>query len=210
MKETEFDKDVKKAITAEHRKELKDDLRSLEDSLAKSQQGSRKFNWRIAASIAVLIGLGSWFVLFNQEPSPEALYNQYFSPYENVVAPIVRDQVNLSKKAQAFANYEQGLYQKAIDGLDALTAQDSLDVSSINFYKANAYLKLFQFEQAKLLLEQVVDQSKEWKAESLWYLALISLKLNDIEASLSQLKRLQEIDSVFKSKEIEHLLEQLE
>ena len=209
MKETEFDNELKKAISATHRKELKEDLRALEASISESKSRAPKFNWRIAASVAIFVGLGSLLFLFNQDPSSEELYNSYFSPYENVVAPIVRDQVNRSKKAQAFADYEQGLYQKAVEGLNGLTPNDSLDVLTLQFYKANALLKLEQFEKAKSLFEQVIHQNQKWKEESHWYLALILLKLNDIESSLSQLKKLQETDSIFKSKEIKHLLDKL-
>jgi tetratricopeptide (TPR) repeat protein len=209
MKETEFDTDLKKAITAEHRKELKEDFRSLEASLSNSKKGSSQFNWRIAASVIILVGLGSWFFLFNQNPSPEQLYNQYFSPYENVIAPIVRDQVKLDKKAQAFAFYEQGQYEKAIESLDALTPQDSLDALTIKFYKANAYLELEKFDKSKLLFEQVVAQNKEWQEESLWYLGLIALKDNEVATSISYLTKLQKDNAAFKHK-AKALLKELE
>jgi len=209
MKEAEFDKQLEKAIRAEKRKEQKGFLSSLENSLSETDPTSKKFNWRIAASVAVLIGLVSSFFLFNQTPSSDELYDSYFTPYSNVVAPVVRDQVSLSKKASAFAQYERGNYQQAIQEFDALTVQDSVDVSTRDFYKANAYLELNQFEQAKKLLEQVVDQNKEWKDESHWYLALISLKLNNVDASMLYLKELQKNSTVFKS-EVETLLNTLE
>ena len=200
MKDAEFDKDVKKAITAEKRKEQKEFLRSLEDSLLESDQPSKGFNWRIAASVAVLVGLVSSFFLFNQTPSSDELYDVYFTPYSNVVAPVVRHQVSLSKKATAFAEYEKGNYEEAIKQFGLLTAEDSLETSTRDFYMANAYLQLNEFEAAKKLLQQVVDQNKEWKDESTWYLALISLKMNNRDTSISYLKELQQNSDVFKSK----------
>ena len=64
MTEKEFDKELQGAIKAEHRKEQKDFLRSVEASLAEPEKPSRRFSLRIAASIAVLIGLGSYFFFF--------------------------------------------------------------------------------------------------------------------------------------------------
>jgi len=209
MKEAEFDKHVKKAITAEKRKEQKEFLRSLEDSLSESDRSSQGFNWRIAASVAVLIGLVSSFFLFNQTPSSDELYDDFFAPYSNVVAPVVRDQVSLSKKAAAFSEYERGNYEEAIEQLSLLTKEDSLKSTTRDFYIANAYLQLNQFEEAKKLLQQVVDQNKEWKDESTWYLALISLKMNNIDTSISYLKELQQNSDVFKSK-VDSLLINLE
>ena len=209
MKETEFDENLKKAITAEQRKEQKEFLRSLETSLSEADEPSRKFNWRIAASVALLVGLASTFFLWDSSPSNDELYSTYFQPYANVIEPIVRDQGSLSKKAQVFALYEQGEYEKAIDGFDAPELQDSLSVTTIRFYKANAYLKLKEYEKAKSLLLQVVDQNNEWKEESQWYLALLSLKSGNIDTTISYLKELQKNSSVFKN-EVNDLLKTLE
>ena len=210
MKDLEFEKGLKKAIATENRKEQKEYLRSLEASIDTPEPSSRKFNWSIAASILVILGLSSFFFLFNQSPSIDELYNSYFSPYENVIEPIVRNQVNLSKRAEVFALYEQGEYQKAIEGFDALILQDSLSFYTVSFYKANAHLKLNEFDEAKYLLQLVVDQDKEWRKESLWYLALISIKLNDTDTALAYLQKLQQQDKkTFKKKETEDLLKAL-
>ena len=190
MEDKEFDKHLKKAITTEERKIQKAFLRSVETSLKTSKN---KFDWRIAASIVILIGFSSYFLLFNQSLSNDELYSKYFSPYENVIEPIVRDQVKLSEKAQIFSFYELGEYEKAIDGFDQLTPQDSIDIATINFYKGNSYLQLKQFEKAKTLFTQT-QKTQEWNQESIWYLALISIKLNDTDAALMYLKKLQKIN----------------
>ena len=200
MQEQEFDKHLKQAIKTEERKIQKDYLRSLESSLNNSK---KKFNWRIAASITIIIGLSGYFLLFNKSLSNDELFSTYFSPYENVVAPIVRDQITLSKKAQAFRLYEQGNYIKAIDGFNELTTLDSIDVATINFYKANAYLELKKYENAKDYFSQA-SQNKEWENESFWYLALISIKLNDKDSALNYLKKLE--NQSYKRKEIKDLM----
>ena len=209
MKEAEFDKQLQKAITAEKRKEQKEFLRSLEGSLHESSKSPSKFNWRIAASIVILIGLVGSFFVFNQDPSSDELYQTYFTPYSNVVAPVVRDQVSLDKKASAFALYERGEYRQAIVEMDALTNQDSVSAATRDFYMANAYMQLQEFSEAQKLLQKVVDQNNEWKDESLWYLALVSLKLKNTDTSIMYLKELQTSSDVFKS-EVETLLNTLE
>jgi predicted HAD superfamily hydrolase len=203
MEDLEFDKNLKKAITAEERKRQKAYLQSIENTIEAPK--SKKINWWIAASIVALISLGGYFALSNQSTSNEELYNMYFSPYENVVEPIVRNQVNLTKKAQVFTQYEQGEYQKAIDGFNQLTTKDSIAVPTINFYRANAYLQLKEIKKAQGIFHQVIEsKNKEWKEESLWYLALISLKLNDENTAKEYLLKLQK--QIFKSKEVEDLL----
>ena len=139
------------------------------------------------------------------------MYDTYFYPYENIVAPIVRDQGKLSKKAAVFSQYEQGNYKNAIDGFNQLSTKDSIDIVTINFYKANAYLQLNEFEKAQNLFYQIVEiDDKEWKQESIWYLALISLKLDDVVAAKKYLQQLKnQHQHTFKSKEVKTLLKKL-
>ena len=203
MEDLEFDKNLKKVITVEERKHQKAYLQSLESSLVNKNE-KKKFNWRVAASIAALVGLGSYFLLFNSSISNEDLYDTYFYPYENIVAPIVRDQVKLSKKGVVFSEYEQGNYKNAIDGFNQLTTQDSINVATITFYKANSYLQLKQFEKAKNLFSQIIE-NKEWEAESLWYLALTSIKLNETDAALTYLQHLKN-KKTFKNDEVKKLI----
>lgn len=203
MEDREFDKHLKKAITTEERKLQKAYLRFVETSLKTSK---KKFNWLIAASIVMLLGLVSYFALFNQSLSNDELYANYFSPYENVVEPIVRDKVKPTKKAEVFSLYEQGEYEKALEKFNQLTPQDAIDFATINFYKANIYLQLKQFEKAKNLFSKTKN-NKEWHQESLWYLALISIKLNDSDASLEYLHKLN--TKAFKNKEVKELINSL-
>lgn len=204
MEDSTFDKNLKKAITAEERKHQKSFLQSVENSLEKP----RKINWFIAASIAILIGFGGYFIAFNQSLSSNELYDLHFYPYENVVAPIVRSQEKRSQKETVFAYYELGEYQKAIKGFNQLTTQDSIDITTINFYKANAYLQLKEYEKAKPLFAKIVaNDNKEWQAESLWYLGLISLKLNEVETAKKYFQELK--NQPFKNKEVNDLLDKL-
>jgi tetratricopeptide (TPR) repeat protein len=114
--------------------------------------------------------------------------------------------VNLNKKAQAFAYYELGEYQKAIEEFDKLTNTDNKALETITFYKANAYLSINNYKKAKDLFQQIVNNNnKEWKSESLWYLALISINLDKTDKAKQYLNELQARKS-FKLNEVEDLI----
>lgn len=212
MKDSEFDRDLEKAITAEERREQKEYLRSIESSLVSSKKQPKKFNWRIAATILVLIGLGGYFFLWNQSPSSEELYSEYFSPHRNIVLPIVREQVDASKKSKAFASYEQGAYQKAIEEFNQLTVLDSIHPITVSFYKANAYLQLDNTEKARdLFLHIQQSRNTKWKEESLWYLALTYLKMGNPQKAKQYLLELKDKSQKgFKKQETLDLLDILE
>lgn len=205
MEDLKFDKNLKKAITAEKRAEHKEYLKSVEKTVVKP----KKTNWLIAASIIAIIGFSGYFI-FNQQPlSNQELYAENFTPYQNVVAPIVRNRENLNKKALVFAHYELGEYQKAIEQFNDLTSTGSTDIITINFYKANAYLMIGEYQKAKDLLQQIIDNNnQEWKNESLWYLGLAYLKLDEKDNASLYLQKLQQQKS-FKINEVNNLLNEI-
>lgn len=208
MEDSTFDEQLKKAITAEERKHQKRYLKSIENSIEKPS----KTNWFVAASIIIIISLGSYLAVFNQSMSSDELYDSYFSPYENVVDPIVRSQEKRTKKQLVFASYELGEYQKAIEGFNQLLPQDATDVATLNFYKANAYLQLKEYQKAQpLFAEIVVSKNQDWKTESLWYLGLIFIKLNKFTKAKKYFQELKKQNYQFyKSKEVENLLKELD
>lgn len=209
MEDLEFDKNLKKAITASERKKEKKFLKSVEDSLTKPAAKPQKTNWFIAASITLVLSFGGYFVLENQSKSNLELYAENFTPYENVVAPIVRNNRNLDKKSQAFAYYELGEYEKAIEQFNELTSTKDTDLATINFYKANAYLSIKNYKNAKDILLKIIENSnQEWGNESLWYLGLTYLKLEDIDNAKQYLQKLQQLKS-YKIKEVNKLLNEI-
>lgn len=209
MKDKEFDKNLQKAITASERKKQKRFLKSVEASLNDVDAKPKKVNWLVAASIIAIISLCGYFILNNNGTSNQELYAENFTPYRNIVVPIVRDNIKKSKKNIAFTKYEIGDYFEAILLFNQLEKQDSLDANTINFYKANAYLKIGKTNEAIESLLQISENSN-WQEERLWYLALASLKIEktkDAKKYLSHLKITNKKD--FKAKEVDELLKEL-
>ena len=209
MEDLEFDKNLKKAITAEERKLQKAYLQSLESSLD-DKNLKKKFNWRVAASIIALISLSGYFIVNNNGASNQELYAENFTPYRNIVVPIVRDNVEKSKKNIAFTKYEIGAYHEAILLFNQLEKQDALDANTINFYKANAYLKIGKANEAIKSLLQITKNSN-WEEERLWYLALASLKIEKTKDAKKYLSTLKITNTKsFKTKEVDELLKQID
>ncbi|MFY9243848.1 MAG: hypothetical protein WAO74_12560 [Polaribacter sp.] len=210
MEDFEFDKHLKKAITAAERKKQKVFLQSVEANVNKVIAKPTKINWFIAASIVAVISFSGYFVFGNQAVSNQELYAENFTPYRNIVVPIVRNDFEKTTKIIAFAKYETKEYTEAISLFNQLETDKSVDKNTIHFYKANAYLQLNKPKEAIKSLLKISDNSK-WQEEVLWYLALASLKTenqNDAKKYLLSLKSNNK--KGFKSKEINKLLKQLE
>jgi len=205
MEDLEFQKNLKKVITLSERKKQKNFLKSVETSVAKP----KKLNWFIAASVFALISLAGYFVVDNQTVSNQELYAENFTPYRNIVVPIVRNDSEKTTKIIAFTKYETKEYTEAIALFNQLETDKSVDKNTILFYKANAYLQLNKPKEAIKNLLQISSDSK-WKEEKLWYLALASLKIEQQEDAKKYLMSLNlDNEKGFKSKETDKLLKQL-
>lgn len=192
MEDNEFHKNLKKAITTEERKQQKVFLNSVELSVKKTAVKPKKTKWFIAASIIAIISFGAYIIFNNKPLSNQELYAENFTHYENVVVPIVRNNKKLNQKAQAFAYYEIGEFQNAIVLFNELISKKNIDVTTIHFYKANAFLMIHEYKNAKKILQKLVDsKNQEWQNESLWYLALTHLQLNETDKAKLCLQKLE-------------------
>ncbi len=170
----------------------------------------RRKNWRswsVAATVLVLIGLGSLFFL-TTESSGEALYAAHFEPYKNVVQPTVRSEGTQTTKTQAFMAYDEGDYKKAIAYMDELLA-DKPD-ATISLYRANALLQIGQTRAAIAALEFHIEKTDTVYAEAQWYLGLGYLKIDEIALAKQSFNTLLQTESTFKRDTAQQLLEQLE
>ncbi|NHF61452.1 tetratricopeptide repeat protein [Flavobacteriaceae bacterium TP-CH-4] len=191
-KRFEFEKSLKKVIRHKKGEDLKAKLNSFEVDIAKKSPSSKPKggfrNWSIAASIALLIGLG--WVGFNTflGTSSDALYEEHFRAYPNTVYTITRGDTDDSLERKAFVAYESGDYESAIDYLEELKGEENK--AYIAFYMAQSHLNLGNTEAALALFQQIMDSEKEFEAEAHWYTALAHLKNGDKENATRYLQKL--------------------
>lgn len=174
----EFEMNLKHAIKYKENKDLKAKLISFESDIneeliiSKPKTGIK--NWSIAASIALLIGLG--FLGYNSlSTNYSDLYNANFQEYPNTVYAITRSDTNETLERDAFVEYESANYQKALDTFEKLQAPNAY----ITFFKAQCYLGLSENTKAIELFKKVENEQLEFKEEANWYLALTYLKENN-------------------------------
>ncbi|MDG1331179.1 MAG: hypothetical protein P8P74_02540 [Crocinitomicaceae bacterium] len=183
---------------------LKERLKEIESQ--KKPKG-RFMRIAIAASIAIIFGVGG-MILWNQFlSSPENLYTEYYEPYPNIYAPITRDGDSLSSLENAFAHYELGEYKKALKGFNAeLEINDNQDVL---FYKAITLIQLDKSDQAKNTLSSIQFEQSNYQAQILWYQSLLFIKDEQLEKAKSTLKKLDKLNSGYKTNKVKKLLEKI-
>jgi len=177
------------------------------ENFRKDIRRKNRRSWSVAATVLVLIGLGS--VLFlNGTSESEKLYATHFEPYKNVVQPVLRSTANETEREKAFRAYDEGAYDEAVKSFDEVLKVNSDPV--LEFYKANALLKEEQYEEAITIFQKGLSEADSLTDERQWYLGLAYLKLGKIDRAKGFFKILTITAWGFKAEEAQLILNQLE
>ncbi|MDB4293070.1 tetratricopeptide repeat protein [Maribacter sp.] len=192
----DFEKDLKRVVREEEKTKLKSKLQGFEKEIAQERPviqlnqkpKKSKFNWSIAASVAILFGLG-WFGYNTFAGADyESLYEANFEEYPNTVYAVTRGEAIETIERDAFTAYESGGYQSAIDNFKKIYSADNKDY--LDFYLGQSYLGLGEITQAKESFEKVLSSNSDFIPEAHWYLALISIKQENKTAATKYLNEL--------------------
>ncbi|MFX0558559.1 tetratricopeptide repeat protein [Maribacter sp. CXY002] len=206
----EFENDLKHVIKKGNNENLKQKLVGFEKEInAKDKNKPSKWtfrNWSIAASIALLVGLG--WIAYNTFSGPDynELYATNFEAYPNTVYTITRSDGDQSLERDAFAAYEASNYEKAVTAfLELKTVGRS---THTDFYLAQSYMNLGKDQEAIEALKSTILNDTEFKAEAHWYLSLAYLKSKDEVNASATLKYLIE-NFDYKKEKAQTLLKEL-
>ena len=215
-KEFLFHKNLKKAIKQHQNEELKETLGKFESNLNRYSRFSIvPVKWLAAASLALVLSLGSWMVKNYVFPSNERIFASYYEPYPNTVLPIVRGDELHTIEYRAFLAYEAGEYHKAINLFNSV---ENSEDKYIQFYKALCLLSVDKTDEAIQALIPLTKsspgtlQNMDCRQKATWYIGLAYLKQgNEQEARhYMNILRNQNKELRFKKEEAEEVYKLLE
>lgn len=201
--QVEFEQQIKAAITLNARESLKGKLQNFEQTYSKKAVRSPKWLFA-AAGIAAIIGL--LLLLQPNQFSESDLYSEYFKPYPNTVAPIVRSTGEINQKGKAFQAYESKDYVTS-SVLFRQIYQDNHEEYA-QFYTAISLMGLKDFEKSKDILA-TTKWSSDYSEKAQWYLALNYLAINQPKNSRIILQNIVR-DKSYHAKNAKTLLKKLE
>ncbi len=165
-------------------------LRALENVLPEIKGEEKKGKqvwlvtyWKQAVAVAACLVIGVVaYTLWNKPASAEQLYAQYFTPYPNVIEPIVRSgNETLTKRTEAFAAYEAGEYEKAAAFFTELLKEK--EEAGMLLLLGNANLKLGRTADARSNFVKLIHDYNDYDNIGKWYLALSYLKDGDLQTA---------------------------
>ena len=210
-----FHKDLKKAITRHQSEELKETLGKFESNLKRPSRFSVvPVKWLAAASLALLLTVGSWMVKNYVFPSNERIFLTYYQPYPNTVLPIVRGDELHTIEYRAFLAYEAGEYHKAINLFNSVKNSED---KYIEFYRALCLLSIDKTEEAIQTLLPLTNSSPgtlqniDCRQKATWYIGLAYLRQGDEQEAryYMDILRNQNEELRFKKNEAEEVYELL-
>lgn len=163
---------------------------------------------RVAAVAAVLL-LSVFAYNAFQSSTPDSLYADYYSHYENDISLARRgdaDGLNMDFK-QALGHYAVREFDEAKVGFaKALEAEPNNDAA--HFFSGMVCMEMKEFDEAVNHLKIVKENSGTYASKAYWYSILATLKSGDVESTKTMLS--DYIEKVgYKKEEAKKLLEKL-
>jgi tetratricopeptide (TPR) repeat protein len=171
--ELNFQLDLKKAVRSKERQELRQVLEMTEHEMTGQTKVKRVFThhrlliWAGAAAILILIFF-IWFIPGTPALDAGALFTEFYEPYANTVSPVTKSG---QEDLDGYQAYELKRYDRAIS---LLARQMPNDTAA--FYLALSFLGNQQKDDAKLILQQLVDSNSSYFVPALWYLSLMLIE----------------------------------
>ena len=165
---------------------LKEKLKEREQYHRRSKANINKY-YKIAAAVLLLLIASFLIIKSSFSPDPQSLYLAYYEPYPNIVDPL--DRTGNSEAFSAYQLYELGKYNESIEKLSAIP--DNIIKPPSLFYLGQAHMANNELEKALNCLQKIENDSNYYQIAQ-WHIALIFLKLDDIEQAEKQLETIIE------------------
>ncbi len=154
-----------------------------------------------AAIVLIIVLPFSYWIWTSQfAQNPEKLYIAHFEPYQNIIAPVTRNDKPSDALGKAMQFYDKGAYAEALPIFRELLVENPDDLS-VQFYTALCYLSEGESPNAIHHLSKVEQKNDPvWESPAHWYLALAYLRTGNIDQAKFHIDRLMAGNSSYRQK----------
>lgn len=211
LEEIEFRKNTTQAFAQNRFSELKQKLQLLneEKDIVEIKPVNTKKWWIAAASLALLITVGTLIYINHQAVNSQSLFSEYYEPYPNLVLPIEREVANFNNEKEAFLFYEQEDFENAYLSFEKLQLRENTS-DEIYFYQGISALSSKYINSAEEIFQKYISlPDVKFKIQAEWYLALYYIRNEEFSKSLELLKSIRD-NGTYKHQEAQLLIKELE
>jgi len=155
--------------------------------------------WLVAASVLVIVALGSWLFL-NRDTKEEKLFAAYFQPEPGLISAMGTNDNYLFDRAMV--DYKVGDYDAALKIWESLLASKP-ENDTLNYFIGSACLIEEKEEIAIVHFKKVIaNENSFFRNDALWYTGLALLKSNRKTEALSFIERAEHENKALLLKEL--------
>ena len=211
QREMNLYKEVDQSLTDSDVLDLRAQLNAMhEPVLQELTQGSRKTNKRVvryaavAASIAVLLGIGFLSMLQN----PGSITRKFYSPYAMTLVTRSAD-INVDQLlVEAMIRYDNQQYRDAVILFEKVLASDP-EMVSTNLFAGISYIEIMEYKHAEKSLNKVINHRDNLYIEQAeWYIGFCYLMTERREKAIRHFTGIAN-DNGFYSDKAKHILKKL-
>ncbi|WP_127344763.1 hypothetical protein [Ancylomarina longa] len=203
--ELSLHEEVEDAIMEQDVMDLRNKLESIETPPTETKKRKYKYlsKWNItAASLALLIGLGSLMYLTNHKSSysNDKVYSNYYKPYNVVINTRSSDVTVDNLLVSALKSYESKDYRTALSLFKKILDKDSTNITG-NFYSGVSNLEINEYSKANKNFDRVMRHKNNLFIEQTeWYLGFCYLMTNERDKAIVQFNSIAKGNSFYKTK----------
>ncbi len=148
----------------------------------------RLIRWVVSSAAILLLTFMAYYVFENNKPDYEAIYAEYYNPYDTPETQRGDNQVNDAALDNVMDKYENEKYSEALSLINSINNPSE----NIQLLKANCHLSLGQWENAESILKSLSLSSDIKIAQHAeWYLALSYIQSDNQNLSIELLNKIK-------------------
>ncbi len=152
----------------------------------------------VAASILVLITIGSLHLFQSGNVNLQDMFNKYYAPIETNVSRSLNDEADVFNKG--IEAYTSGNYNLALSYFNEAIQLDNTNMAA-HLYSGICGIELENIDLAKNQFETIIKMDDPFYVqEAEWYMALILLRTEEIKTATSQLMSIIDRGGVYAEK----------
>jgi tetratricopeptide (TPR) repeat protein len=187
--------------------ELHEELTPQFEKRSSKKTSKRVLRYAVAASVAVIISLGTYGIFF-KKVSNNKIVSQFYKPYD---VTLVNRSANIDITdilSQALYKYENAEYADAVELFQQVLVVNPKMTAS-NLYSGISYFELKEYENARSSLVKVIEHNDNLYIEQArWYLGFCYIMLDDKAKARQQFLQLANKDGYYRD-ESERILRKI-
>jgi len=187
--------------------ELHEELSPQLEKASRSKTTKRVLRYAVAASVAVIISLGT-YGLFFKKVSNNKIVSQFYKPYDVTLVNRSANEDVSNVLSEALYMYETQKYEEAIALFNKVLEVNPGMIAS-NLYAGISYFELQEYKNADASLTKIIEHNDNLYIEQAqWYLGFCYLMMNEKEKAKLQFKKLEKSEGYY-SDEAEKILKRI-